>query len=276
MHTQRPRPHYPRQQQRVISQRQLSQAQLRRYFSSQRVPLKRAALALILGMLLIISSFYAGSIVFVTGLVVAIISGICLLLIATSQPGDEQFDRWLDHQATIMRSTALQELGLDERDFANQVYCVHSFVLPGSREAGEHSSQAVQMKRGKDGKLRCSVNVYTYFFFTKTSLAFSVGTINAWNNSTLQHSYRYRYQHIADIAPPSERLQDTVNLNGKQLKCRLKQCDLELINGRTIHLTAALQAVYYDRQRNVTYFLLPETGSESILREVRRLLFSEM
>src|SRR5207253_5452731 len=102
MHTQRQRTRSSRQQQRIIPQRQLSQAQLRRYFSSQRVPLKRAAIALIFGVLLIIISFYAGSIVLVTGFVVAIISGIRLLLIATSQPRDEQFDRWLDRQATIM------------------------------------------------------------------------------------------------------------------------------------------------------------------------------
>lgn len=274
MHTQRPRARRPKQQQRVISQRQLSQTRIRRYFSSQRASRKRAAIALILGVLVLGLGFYVGSIGLITGLAIAIISS--LFLLATSPPSDEQFDQWLSHQAETMYSQALQAFDFYERDFANRMYCVHSFVLPGSKEAEAYASQTVQAKKGKDGKLRCSMNVYTYFFFTRTSLALFVGTINAWNNSLQQHTYRYRYQHIADISPPLEGFQDTVNLNGKQLRCRLKQCDLELINGKTILLTATLQAVYYDRQRKVTYFLLPETGFESTLREVRSLLFSEM
>ncbi len=274
MHTQRSRTRAPRQQQRVISKRQLSQTQIRRYFSSQRAARKRVALALILGVLVFGLGFYVGSIVLITGFAIAIISG--WFLIATSPPSDEQFDQWLSRQAETMYSQALQAFDFSERDFANRVYCVHSFVLPGSEEARAHASQTVRAKKGKDGKLRCSMNVYTYFFFTRTSLALFVGTINAWNNSVQQHTYRYRYQHIADMAPPSDGFQDTVNLNGKQLRCRLKQCNLELINNKTIHLTATLQAVYYDRQRKVTYFLLPETGFESTLREVRSLLFSDM
>jgi hypothetical protein len=71
------------------------------------------------------------------------------------------------------------------------------------------------------------------------------------------------------------KFQDTVRIEDKQFQYTIEQCHLELTNGRTIPLSAALRARRRDRQRNVIKSLLPETGSESTLRDIRTLLFSK-
>jgi hypothetical protein len=258
------------QQQRFIPRRQLSTAEIQHYFSSQPVSLRWAIIAFLIGAGLIIAGI-SNMTVLVVGLVIALTSASYILLITTSKPSDEQYDEWLDSQTDAIYFWALQTLGIDERDITDSVYCLHSFVLPGSQAARAHSDQAVRARKGKDGKLRCSINVYTYFFFTRNSLALFVGTINGWDASTEQRTHWYRYQHIMDITP--DRFHDTVNIEDRQLRCSIEQCRLELINGNTIFLTTALQATHHNKQRNTTIYLLPETGFESTLRDVRRLIF---
>ena len=266
-----------RQQQRIIPKRSLSEAETRRYFSPRQFP-RWTCIILLLGLLFITISYYwlYSWVVFSGGMIVLLGSIVRLMLIFTSRISDEQYDSWVEDQADAMYYEAIQTLGLDESDLADPVQCIHSFVLPRSRIAEAYPTQEVQVKRGTDGDLHYSVHVYTYFFFTRNSLAIFRGDINAWNHSEYDeknYTFIRRYQHIMDVV--IYKSQDTVSIEDKLFQYNVEQCCLELTNGRTIPLSATLRARRRDKQRNVIKSLLPETGFESTLRDVRTLLFSK-
>jgi hypothetical protein len=266
-----------RQQQKIIPKRPLSEAETRRYFSPRQFSIW-TWIILLLGLLLITMSYnlLQSWIVFSGGMIVLLGSIVHIILTFTGRISDKQYDSWVEDQAEAMYYEALQTLGLYESDLSDPVQCIHSFVLPGSRIAEAYPTQEMHVKRGKDDQLRYSVHVYTYFFFTRNSLAIFKGDINAWNHSEYDeknYTFMRRYQHIMDVV--IYKFQDTVRIEDKLFQYTIEQCHLELTNGRTIPLSAALRARRRDRQRNVIKSLLPETGSESTLRDIRTLLFSK-
>lgn len=271
-----------RQKQRDIPRRRLSEKETRWYFSPRRIP-TWIPITFLAGLLLIVigitSSYFS---VFAAGVILCIGSVLWFMLIRTSKPSDAQYDRWLEDQARAMYSKGLRKLGINKRDFSSPPLRIHSVVLPGTRAASSYPSEEVRIWRGKDGELRYCIHVYTYFFFTKNSLAFFKSDINAWNHSEydkLNEANSYRYHDIIGVT--LYRSQDTVDLKdivkaeNSLFQYRIDQLRFELSNGQRMQLSAALRATLSNRYQKAPLSLLPETDFEDTINQLRTLLFSQ-
>jgi hypothetical protein len=265
-----------RGKQRDIPKPQLSEEKTRNYFVPQRVS-KWGWIALIAGGLLAITGMDLSKlIVFAIGVLVGIVSIVYIVMTFTANPSDRLYEQWVNSQARALYSEGLEALGLDKHSLSAPVIRIASVVLPGSMAAEAYPSDEVRVRRGKDGRLRYSIHVYTYFYPTRDYRAIFKGDVNAWNHSkddALNETYVYRYHHIMSAA--THRFMDTVILEGTSYQYRIDEFCLELSNGRLIPLTAALKAKLLDRRQDAPTSLLPEMVSGQQLRQLRDLLLSQ-
>lgn len=197
-----------------------------------------------------------GAITFVVGTntpnVFAIVAGILLFLIGAiafmrlRRVTDEEYDRWVEEQRQQLYEEGLALNGLTEMDLIQQVFCVQGYVLPGTRLARDYAQQQVRMRRGRDGKHRTSINVFTFFFATQYALVVFSSEVNAFKPT--EHIYAqheiYRYKDVITVTTESE--DDTVKFGERELPYRLERLYITLSNGSAKKLGAIVKATLRD------------------------------
>ncbi len=165
-----------------------------------------------------------------------------MYLIKKSNPGDEDYDHWLEQQVQAMKPRAMRLLNLNQSQVTSQILCTHSIILPGSSLAKNYHDD-VLIKQGKDGQWRTSVNLYTYFFPTDHFIAMCTCDVN-------------------EIA-------------GMKYPYRVQQLSFRISNGDDIRLGAHLSAMPLDRGQGAPIILLPDTHINQTLADLRGLLRSK-
>jgi len=197
-----------------------------------------------------------------------------MYLIKKSNPGDEDYDHWLEQQVQAMKPRAMRLLNLNQSQVTSQILCTHSIILPGSSLAKNYHDD-VLIKQGKDGQWRTSVNLYTYFFPTDHFIAMCTCDVNACRQ-TISSEYQTEEYFYRDIISTSfSSFQDTAEIAGMKYPYRVQQLSFRISNGDDIRLGAHLSAMPLDRGQGAPIILLPDTHINQTLADLRGLLRSK-
>jgi hypothetical protein len=148
---------------------------------------------------------------------------------------------------------------------------IQSYVLPGTIDADEHILDTVHIKPGKDGRYRCSINVFTFIYPMTHSFAVFKSDINAFDPSFHNDEDDiYPYRHI--IGATTSRTQETIFLGEREFPYQVEQFCLKLANGETIPLSATVRVKPSGSVAGVPTLALPDTNFSWTLNKLRAML----
>jgi hypothetical protein len=205
------------------------------------------------------------------GLILLLFGVRSMIVTRRSNPGDEDYDDWLERQARALRPRALRTLSLDEQQITSKIVCVHSILLPGSSLANNYHDE-VYLKQGKDGQWRSSVNLYTYFFPSERFIAIFTRDINAFSPKGPYNDVTEEYFYRDIIGVSTSVFRDTVLIGEAELVYRVQQLSLKLINGENQPFGGYLSAMPFDTKRGLPTILSPDAHVNTTLNDLRVLL----
>ncbi len=255
------------QEQATPSPRHISEQQMKGYFSSI-----KSILWLII--LLTLSAFFLLLFGLVSQDVIAILFGFVLCLIVagiflarvlgSTIRTDAEYDAWIKDQADQLLRRAMRTLNIERQTTKGYVQ-IHGFVLPGMRESYQYNPDELLSKRVKDGRVRFSVNVYTYFFLTDHSVIVFSGDVNALNQSSRKEKTQEYFNHdIVGVTTSDEQ-----NLI-EQYQYRVQYFSLRVSNGDTIDVSASASPV--DTRENLPRFTVIDSGIDRTVTQLRKIL----
>lgn len=200
------------------------------------------------------------------GLVAALIGGgmIVAPMLGSTNPTDTEYDAWLKAQSATLLKRAIRKLGIDSQ-IAKGYLQVHGFVLSGMSGPFRYRPDELRYKRGKDGIVRYSVNVYTYLFPTDHSVVVFIGDVNALNQSAHnEKTQEYFYRDIVGVTTSDE--QNIIGL----YQYRIHRFSLRISNGDTIGVS--VDASPLDIRQNLPSFTVLDSGIDHTVAQLRRLL----
>jgi len=258
------------QTQAALSPRQISEEQMKRYFSTSNLPTGVIIVIIFGAILLLIAglSLQSGGAI-VLGLVICLIGvGILVARILGAKPTDAEYDAWQKAQADKLLKRTIRKLGID-RQITKGYLQVHGFVLSGMSESYKYRSDELRWKKGTDGRVRFSVNVYTYFFPTDHYVVVFIGDVNALNQSAHnEKAEEYFYRDIVGVTTSDE--QDFIWLKEGQYQYRMQRFSLRISNSDT--LGVSVNASPLDTRQNLPSFTVPDSGIDNTVAGLRRLL----
>lgn len=249
---------------------QISDAEMRRYFTAKTPGW--AIIAAIVGALLFLIGLLSqsGGLIIVGLLVLIVGAGIIAATRLGSKPTDEEYDAWLKSQAEGVINRAIRKLGLDPSQITREPLLLHGFVLPGMKESTKYHADELYWKKGKDGTIRFSVNVYTYFFPADHYLAAFVGDVNALNQSAHnEKAEEYFYRDIVGATTSDE--QDYIMLKDKRYQYRIQSFSLGISGGAAIGVSVGAAPID-NRQKDMPSFAIPDSGVDQTVAQLRMLL----
>jgi hypothetical protein len=247
---------------------------MRRYFTEERYSGKMILWTVILGFA-DFCSFAFNDVVGIIGLVLFISLVSYIFIKAWSIPTDKEYDAWLERHARSMVPRARKKLNLERSSIIGPPLRVDSFVLPGSVPALHFLTDDVQMKEGKDGKWRFSVNVFMYFFPADHYLAVFYRSVNALNQfaAPFEETEEYFYDDIVGVTTYTT--QDYAVINGYQYVYRIQKFSLRIVNGDDIDLGAYIRAAALDNNHQGPAIIPPTMNVDRVLAELRTILRSK-
>ena len=255
------------QAQVATSPRQFSEAEMKRYFST--IPKVAIITAIVGAVLFLVGLFAQSGGLIVVGLIVGLIAaGIIVAVSAGAKPTDQEYDTWLYGQAKAVANRAITRLGLDQSDTRDPLE-VHGFVLPGMSDSSRYRADELRWKRGTDGRVRFSLNIYTFFFPEEHHLAAFVGDVNALNQTAHnEKTEEYFYRDIVGATTSDE--QDNITIKGKQYRYRTQRFSLRITSGDRIGVS--IDATPVDNKQNIPSFTIPDSGIDRTVAQLRMLL----
>jgi hypothetical protein len=187
-----------------------------------------------------------------------------------ANPSDAEFDRWIGQQATKMERRGMQALDLKSEDLIARPMRIDSYILPGSSTATDYPSEQIRLKQGKDGNWRVSIYFYTYIYPTTNYLAIYMGASNLFSQRLIEQHMTYRYQHILSVELIAKR--DTFKWEGRQIRTRIEQLYLKMLNGDTIKLSAIIKGMAQEEADIGPLDALPNPSFEKTLKRLRQFL----
>lgn len=185
---------------------------------------------------------------------------------------DKEFDGWLESQALKHVTDTIRTLGL-EQEIQNpkQLLRVRGYVLPGFKEARRYRKNDICSKRGKDGRWRYSINLYTYFYPAEHQIMVFHYEINAMNWSDFNETTQeYFYNDI--IGATTENDQDVVIIDGQERNYRTQRFALQLNNGKSIQASIKSQPIDMD---DLPEYDIPDSRIDQTIAQLRLLLRSK-
>jgi hypothetical protein len=258
-------------QQHQSTVRALSARDLYDYFYPRPVPPWKFGV-LIVGIILILVGLFVSQIFIVIGVLIGGIGVFIICKQIKSRPDDESYDAWLRERAQDLYERSLEMLDIRPGG-RGQSMSIRSLVLPGSMEANEYRDGEALIKRGKDGRLRFSINVYTFIFCTPRFLAVFKSDINAFQPYTHIDAHNiYPYSKIfGAVATQSE---DIVILNEQKLPYRMEQFCLELTNGQKEVMSATVRARPRGNMPGAPMIMPPGSNFDKKLSRLRQILLA--
>jgi hypothetical protein len=150
-----------------------------------------------------------------------------------ARPTDQEYDDWVGNFRAPIRQYGLQKLGLSQNEILGEPLYVRGIVLAKDTDAWyyDNISQAIMLKRGKDARLRSSVNRFTMFYPTQHYIAVFIGDINALDNARFEGTQTYYYHDVVGV----ETKAFGIPIEGRTYG--LQRFDLQVSNGRSIGVT---------------------------------------
>ncbi len=263
-------PTYPTQM--PVPTRQITEEDMKRYFKEVTFP--KAVIWLIgIGILL----FLCGAVIHGAGAVLAV--GLLFLLIgggviafrvqaAQSSITDQQYDQWVENQASMMLNRAYQKLGLmDPSQIIGEPLRIRGRILASG---GRFSPDEVRWKKGKDGIYRFSVNTYTFFFPTEHHLAAFSGAVSALNwTAHNEVTEEYFYKHIVGATVSDE--QNYITIKEKRINYRFQRFSLKITSGNSINVEVSATPLD-NKSGSAPSFDSSDSGLDQTVSTLRMLL----
>lgn len=208
-------------------------------------------------------------------LLVALLCMFIKYIIHKRNTTDEEYDTWLEYQEHLLRERGYQLLDIPSGYPTSSVLCIRSFVPRGSQISRLYVSQDIQMKQGRDGNWRYSVNVYTYFFPLKRGMAICKSDINVFHpqrhRDERHEMYPYSFLTTATTDPEDDR----VVIEHTAYRYQSDQLYLVFSNGAMSSFSAIVQTHLLDTTQNAPYSVVPNSLFDVKLNALRALLLSE-
>jgi hypothetical protein len=223
-----------------MSGKDISAAQMRRYFAGG----NRAGpiFLIIVGVLLIgiVLASHIQTTLTLVGLAPIVLGFI--IIIASSKPTDQEYDQWVEKQRSLIASTALEKVHMDQRELIRAPLSLHGVILPGSTEAETYGGN-IYSKKGQDGAYRYSVNVFTYFFPAEHHISVLSCDVDALDQRAhIEHSDHYFYKDMVGVNTSEGRLQD----KKKRATLLIQGFSLRVTNGDAIGIGGVLSVKVLD------------------------------
>lgn len=256
------------QAQQPTSARQISDAEMKRYFAT--IPRGAIIAAVLGGVLFLLGLLSQNGGTIVVGLIPLLIGGgIIGFILVGPKPTDQEYDAWLEAQAQGIMRRAVARLGLDSSQITREPLYVHGLVLPGMKDSVNYRFDEMRWKKGNDGIVRFSVNVYTYFFPADHHLAAFVGDVNALNQSSHnENTHEYFYRDV--VGATTDDAQDHITIKKKQYQYRIQRFSLRISSGDSIGVSVGARPI--DDRQNVPTFAIPNSGIDRAVAQLRMLL----
>jgi hypothetical protein len=179
---------------------------------------------------------------------------------------DQEFDAWLESKAAECLANIIRTNGL-ETEIVNPkaLLRVRGYVLRGFKEARNYRPNDICSKRGRDGRWRYSINLYTYFYPTEQCIIVFRCTINAMHWGNVHTSYQYCfYNDIVSITIENNH-QDRIEVNGYSYNYRTERFLLQLNSGNSIQASVKSRPIDAD---NLPEYDIPDSRNEQAIRQL--------
>jgi hypothetical protein len=149
------------------------------------------------------------------------------------RPTDQEYDEWVGSFRASIRQYGLQRLGLSQSDIIGEPLYVRGIVLARDKDAWyyDNMAQAIMLRRGKDARLRSSVNRFTMFYPTQHYIAVFIGDVNALSDLRFEGTQTYYYHDIVGVETRA------FGMPVEGVNYGLQRFDLQVSNGRSIGVT---------------------------------------
>lgn len=259
------------QSQASFSPRQFSSTRMEQYFLPKTVPVMAHVLWSAGGIVALFCIVLQIFLFLPVGLSLLFLGISWIVVTKRSNPTDQQYDQWIETQANALLLDTLATLDLYEHQLTGKIKRIRSFVLPGSEIADNYRSNEVLVKRGRDGRWRCSINVCTYFIPTAYGVAMVTRDVNVFQQSSyIWQNEEYSYPHIVSAAMCT--IQDTAYIERERYWYRIKQICVNISNGEVIPFGAYFSATPIDDDPYAPDFSLPDIVMNQTINDLRRTL----
>jgi hypothetical protein len=104
---------------------------------------------------------------------------IVLLELGGKKPTDQEYDAWVGQQEAALELRAAHMLDIETPQGQPNRISLRGMVLPSTSDASNYRLGEVRVKKGKDGKYRCSVNSLACFWLADRQLVVYKGVVSA-------------------------------------------------------------------------------------------------
>jgi len=208
-----------------------------------------------------------GSLCFVVGVVTWLIVRFSIRV-----PSDAQYDAWVNKKAKDELEKALQEEGQEDLTALQRerLLVVCGYAVPGTKDAKQHLKQDILWKKGKDGVMRYSVNIYTYILPLEHRIVMMRLTINTVNRRDSGGSANiYFYDAVGAIQRVDEN--EILEIDGIEYMYRTKSFCLD-VSGRNVCVT--IRSLPLDHTPNLPEFDFVQPDIEGTIRKLSNYIRS--
>lgn len=259
----------------ATSARLISASEMRRYFSTNNETV--AIIMIVTGTIFLLIGLFIGPFsqpfqsvsLIVIGLIVALFGvGSIVAPIFGSKPTDAEYDAWLNARASRLLKRAMRKLAIDSQKTQGYLQ-VHGFVLSGMSGPYRYRPDELRWKKGHDGRVRFSVNVYMYFFPADDYVVVFIDDVNAFNQRAHHEKIEeYLYRDIVGVIISDE--QNFLMINQMQHLYRIQRFSLQFSNGDS--LGVSVNALPLANRHSMPGFVIPDSGIDHTVTQLRRLL----
>lgn len=193
--------------------------------------------------------FYATAVFSLIALIIWMI-----LKFGTQVPTDKEYDAWVREKAKEQLYEQLRKINQDWRseEEVDEILFIHGFVLAGTQNAKNYRVKDILWKKGRDGIIRYSINVFRYFIPVEHQMAVIIIDINAV-------SHRDRRAKIQEYF-----LKDVVAVTTEDEYDQIGEYDyltqsfaLRISDGKAI--SATIRSLPLDPEQNLEEYVLPSS-----------------
>lgn len=162
----------------------------------------------------------------------------------------------------------LEELPEEERE---RILIVRGYAVPGTKDEKKYLKEDILWKVGKDGRIRYSINLYTYVIpleYRFASLTFHVNSVNHSDHG--QDVGEYFYSDMVSVRTANER--DLVTVSEAEYLYNTHSFLLGTNDGKGISVTIRSEPIA--RNHNLPEFGYVNSRVEETIRKIRRLVRS--
>ena len=188
-------------------------------------------------------------------------------------PTDQEYEVWVARKAVEELQKGLIELDLEDlsKEERDHLLVVRGYAVPGTKDEKNFLKEDIRWKKGKDGEIHYSINIYTYLIPLEHRIASLTFHINAMNfHDRSQGIGEYFYSGIVSVQTRDER--EFVIINDEEQLYHTQSFLLSSSDGKGVSVT--IRSLPLKHNAKLPEFDFADPRVEDTIRRMRRLLRS--